>query len=116
MTAGGRAGHGSGADLSPLLLGKNMPKARAGGAEEARPESAERKGPGRPRAGGVSGARAWAGGRAGGVGRASPGVCSRLPLPPAGRASRCAGCPEELRGSERLAFWGSSGHSEIGSL
>ncbi|XP_051490129.1 N-lysine methyltransferase KMT5A isoform X3 [Apus apus] len=52
MTAGGRAGHGSGADLPPLLLGKNMPKARASGAEEASPESAERKGPGRPRAGG----------------------------------------------------------------
>ncbi|XP_074700618.1 N-lysine methyltransferase KMT5A isoform X1 [Strix aluco] len=52
MTAGGRAGHGSGAHLLPLLLGKNMPKARAGGAEKASPESAERKGPGRPRAGG----------------------------------------------------------------
>uniref|UniRef100_A0A8C4UN59 [histone H4]-lysine(20) N-methyltransferase n=1 Tax=Falco tinnunculus TaxID=100819 RepID=A0A8C4UN59_FALTI len=35
-----------------MAKGKNMPKARAGGAEEARPESAERKGPGRPRAGG----------------------------------------------------------------
>uniref|UniRef100_A0A8B9DNK8 Lysine methyltransferase 5A n=1 Tax=Anser cygnoides TaxID=8845 RepID=A0A8B9DNK8_ANSCY len=36
----------------PRLGGKNMPKARAGGAEEASPENAERKGPGRPRAGG----------------------------------------------------------------
>ncbi|XP_062445681.1 N-lysine methyltransferase KMT5A isoform X2 [Rhea pennata] len=52
MTAGGRAGRGSGAAVPPLLLGKNMPKAGAGGAEEASPESAERKGPGRPRAGG----------------------------------------------------------------
>ncbi|XP_039936713.1 N-lysine methyltransferase KMT5A isoform X7 [Hirundo rustica] len=52
MTAGGSAGHGSGADLPPLLLGKNMPKTRAGGVEKASPESAERKGPGRPRAGG----------------------------------------------------------------
>lgn len=38
-----------------------MPKARAGGAEEASPENAERKGPGRPRAGGVSAARAPSG-------------------------------------------------------
>ncbi|XP_058672556.1 N-lysine methyltransferase KMT5A isoform X2 [Ammospiza caudacuta] len=52
MTAGGSAGHGSGADLPPLLLGRNMPKTRAGGAEKASPESAERKGPSRPRAGG----------------------------------------------------------------
>ncbi|XP_050174280.1 N-lysine methyltransferase KMT5A isoform X2 [Myiozetetes cayanensis] len=52
MTAGGRAGHGSGAHLPPSLLGKNMPKTRAGGAEKATPESADRKGPGRPRAGG----------------------------------------------------------------
>ncbi|XP_017670956.1 PREDICTED: N-lysine methyltransferase KMT5A isoform X1 [Lepidothrix coronata] len=52
MTAGGRAGHGSGADLPPSLLGKNMPKTRAGGAEKASPESADRKGPGRSRAGG----------------------------------------------------------------
>ncbi|XP_053815904.1 N-lysine methyltransferase KMT5A isoform X3 [Vidua chalybeata] len=52
MTAGGSAGHGSGADLPPLLLGKNMPKTRAGGVEKASPESAERKGPSRPRAGG----------------------------------------------------------------
>ncbi|KAM4648756.1 N-lysine methyltransferase KMT5A isoform 2-T2 [Amazona ochrocephala] len=35
-----------------MAKGRNMPKARAGGAEEARPESAERKGSGRPRAGG----------------------------------------------------------------
>ncbi|XP_025914559.1 N-lysine methyltransferase KMT5A isoform X2 [Apteryx rowi] len=35
-----------------MAKGKNMPKAGAGGAEEASPESAERKGPGRPRAGG----------------------------------------------------------------
>ncbi|XP_074463098.1 N-lysine methyltransferase KMT5A isoform X1 [Larus michahellis] len=35
-----------------MAKGKNMPKARAGGAEEASPESAERKGSGRPRAGG----------------------------------------------------------------
>ncbi|XP_021388440.1 N-lysine methyltransferase KMT5A isoform X3 [Lonchura striata] len=52
MTAGGSAGHGSAADLPPLLLGKNMPKTRAGGVEKASPESAERKGPSRPRAGG----------------------------------------------------------------
>lgn len=58
MTAGGSAGHGSGADLPSLLLGKNMPKTRAGGVEKASPESAERKGSGRPRAGGVSSGRA----------------------------------------------------------
>ncbi|XP_071619415.1 N-lysine methyltransferase KMT5A isoform X3 [Heliangelus exortis] len=35
-----------------MARGKNMPKTRAGGAEKASPENAERKGPGRPRAGG----------------------------------------------------------------
>ncbi|XP_064024446.1 N-lysine methyltransferase KMT5A [Pogoniulus pusillus] len=35
-----------------MAKGKNMPKARAGGTEEASPENAERKGSGRPRAGG----------------------------------------------------------------
>lgn len=77
MTAGGRAGHGSGADLPPLLLGRNMPKARAGGAEEARPESAERKGSGRPRAGGVSTGLAERGGRL-------PGIGCVLRFPPRG--------------------------------
>lgn len=99
MTAGGRAGHGSGADLPPLFLGKNMPKARAGGAEEASPESVERKGPGRPRAGGVSTARAWAGGAGSG---GSWGLL-RPPLPPAVRASRRAGRPGARRGRGRLA-------------
>lgn len=90
MTAGGRAGHGSGADLPPLFLGKNMPKARAGGAEEVSPESAERKGPGRPRAGGVSTARAWAGGAERG-GRL-PGVLCALRLLPV-RAGRVRAAP-----------------------
>lgn len=93
MTAGGSAGHGSGADLPPLLLGKNMPKTRAGGVEKASPESAERKGPSRPRAGGVSSARAWAGG----AGRAAPGVGRALRFPLV-RANRRADCPGEPRG------------------
>lgn len=93
MTAGGRAGHGSGAHLPSLLLGKNMPKARAGGAEEASPESAERKGSGRPRAGGVSSARAWAGGEE----RVAPGGLPHPPLPPAVRAGWPAGGPGRLR-------------------
>lgn len=54
MTAGSGAGHGSDATLTSSLLGRNMPKARAGGAEKANPENAERKSPGRSRAGGVS--------------------------------------------------------------
>lgn len=54
MTASGGAGHGSDAALPSSLLGRNMPKARAGGAEKASPENAERKSPGRSRAGGVS--------------------------------------------------------------
>ncbi|XP_021268281.1 N-lysine methyltransferase KMT5A isoform X2 [Numida meleagris] len=52
MTAGGGAEHGSEAVLPSSLLGRNMPKARAGGAEKASPENAERKSPGRARAGG----------------------------------------------------------------
>ncbi|XP_075290971.1 N-lysine methyltransferase KMT5A isoform X2 [Opisthocomus hoazin] len=41
-----------GCAAAAMAKGKNMPKARAGGAEKASSESAERKGPGRPRAGG----------------------------------------------------------------
>lgn len=108
MTAGGRAGHGSGADLSPFFLGKNMPKARAGGAEEARPESAERKGPGRPRAGGVSSARAWAGGRSGASG------CRAL-LPP---SASTRGASQPVCGLSRgAAGLGASGFGgQLGSF
>lgn len=106
MTAGGSAGHGSAADLPPLLLGKKMPKTRAGGVEKASPESAERKGPSRPRAGGVSSARAWAGG----AGRAAPGVCRALRFPPVGRAGVRAA--PGSRGAR--AFGSPSNHSEIG--
>ncbi|KAM6297764.1 LOW QUALITY PROTEIN: N-lysine methyltransferase KMT5A [Aegotheles albertisi] len=53
--------------LAAMAKGRNMRKARVSGAEEASAESAERKGPGRPRAGGVSspglGGRNGAGGR-----------------------------------------------------
>nr|XP_021388439.2 N-lysine methyltransferase KMT5A isoform X1 [Lonchura striata domestica] len=40
------------AAAAAMAGGKNMPKTRAGGVEKASPESAERKGPSRPRAGG----------------------------------------------------------------
>lgn len=108
MTAGGSAGHGSGADLPSLLLGKNMPKTRAGGVEKASPESAERKGSGRPRAGGVSSARAWAGG----AGRAAPGLCCALRFPRCGIAAVRAA--PGSRGAR--AAGGPSNHSQIGEL
>lgn len=111
MTAGGSAGHGSGADLPPLLLGKNMPKTRAGGVEKASPESAERKGPSRPRAGGVSSARAWAGG----AGRAAPGGLLCPPLPPGAGEPACglsrgaagpgpSGAPQIIQKSVNLKY------------
>lgn len=62
MTASGGAGHGSDAALPSSLLGRNMHKAGAGGAEKASPENAERKNPGRSRAGGVSAVWSGAGG------------------------------------------------------
>ncbi|XP_042661032.1 N-lysine methyltransferase KMT5A isoform X2 [Tyto alba] len=49
---GGSGAPGRAAAAAVMAKGRNMPKARAGGAEKASPESAERKSPGRPRAGG----------------------------------------------------------------
>ncbi|XP_041344851.1 N-lysine methyltransferase KMT5A isoform X1 [Pyrgilauda ruficollis] len=49
----GAGARGRGAAAATAMAGgKNMPKTRAGGVEKASPESAERKGPSRPRAGG----------------------------------------------------------------
>ncbi|KAL9834325.1 N-lysine methyltransferase KMT5A [Geothlypis trichas] len=48
----GAPGRGAAAAAAAMARGKNMPKTRAGGVEKASPESAERKGPSRPRAGG----------------------------------------------------------------
>ncbi|XP_074410277.1 N-lysine methyltransferase KMT5A [Zonotrichia albicollis] len=47
----GAPGRGAAA-AAAMAGGRNMPKTRAGGVEKASPESAERKGPSRPRAGG----------------------------------------------------------------